>query len=584
MLKKTIGKLVINSERTQQLEEARFRILLLSIIFMMGFTLIAGKLFILTIGGQNTGQAVASIATATKTSTSEPAANAIRSNILDRNGDILATSLKTQSLYADPKFIDNPTRVAKNLIKTLPELNYGEILKDLQSNKRFVWIKRHLTPEQQYQVNALGHPGLAFTPETRRIYPKGPLFSHVLGFADIDGKGLSGVENTFNNLLAKGQDDLTLTLDTRLQHIARRETMRTIEKFNAKGGAAMIMDIHSGDILAMVSLPDFDPHFPEQATKDQRFNRNTLGVFEMGSVFKIFSTAAALEYQTTEIDRRYDTSEPLKIGRFRIRDYHPEKRPLSVAEMFIKSSNIGSAQLAQEMGKEKLQDFYRDLGLFDRVSLELPEMGKPLLPPRWGEIANMTASYGHGIAVSPLHTILATSIISNGGYAVKPTLIQPPPKEDEYDEIKAKISIISPQTSRMMRQLMEMVVMSGTASKAFIPGYRIGGKTGTAEKVSKKGGYAEKNLRSSFVGAFPMPNPQYAVLVMIDEPIGNKESYGYATAGWTAAPTSGRIIKHMAELLNMPPHYGDGAEIQQTMAPYVMSKEEEERLASFGTH
>ena len=301
-------------------------------------------------------------------------------------------------------------------------------------------------------------------------------------------------------------------------------------------------------------------------------------------MFKIFSTAAALEYKTTEIDRHYDTSEPLKIGRFRIRDYHPEKRPLTVAEMFIKSSNIGSAKLAQEMGKEKLQNFYRDLGLMDSVHLELPEIGKPILPPRWGEIANMTASYGHGIAVSPLHTIRAASIITNGGFRIAPTLIKRPDNRADYDDNKAKISIISPQTSIRMRQLMEMVVMSGTASKAFIAGYRIGGKTGTAEKVSEKGGYARKRLRSSFVGAFPMPNPQYAVFVMIDEPIGNKASYGYATAGWTAAPTSGRIIKHMAELLNMPPHYGDGSDIQQIMAPYVMSKEEEKRLASFGTH
>ncbi len=537
----------IKGTRHAALDKARRRMTLISGVFILTYILIGARVFDLSIIQgrlqQNDGN---------EKFVSAKTSDHFRGNIVDRNGVILATSLETASLYADPSLISDPAKTAKELSVMFSDLVYGDALQKLQKKGRFVWIKRSLTPAQQYQVLELGHPGLDFKTERSRIYPQGAMASHIVGYTDTDGNGIAGIERSFDKFLQQGGEALPLTLDIRVQHILRRALENAVDTYTAKAGAGVVVDIASGEILAAVSLPDFDPHNRSKASAKSFFNNLTLGVYELGSTFKIFSTAALLETQNVKMGHKFDARKPLKRGRHTISDYHAEKRKLTVPEVFMFSSNIGAALMGEMVGTESLKNFYEDLGLMEPLKLEIEEIGTPLVPKTWRDINTLTASYGHGIAVSPLQMVMAASSIISGGLWVPPTLISGGNNKAKESQNSADIRIVSPQTAHRMRQLLRLVVTDGTGKNAAVPGYSVGGKTGTAEKIGKKG-YDRKRLISSFLGFFPMEEPRYAVFVMVDEPQGTKASFGYATGGWVAAPAVGNIIAAMGPLLGIKP-------------------------------
>ncbi len=534
-------------DRSSSLGLTRGRLVLVSGFFVLAYMMLAVRAFDLTvIQGEFGAGAEGRQFEQVQKSVPE---DILRADVVDRNGVLLATTLKTASLYADPRYISDHQEAAQGLVEIFPELSFGDVLQKLQSEKRFLWIKRGLTPEEQARVLEIGEPGLGFRYENKRVYPHGSLMSHMLGFVNIDGEGQAGIERSFNKYLGYG-DSLSLTLDVRLQHILHREVQKTVEEFSALGGVGVIMDVNNGEILAGVSLPDFDPHNLGSAKSSEIFNGITLGVYELGSVFKIFSTAALFETLNVPMNTTFDAREPIKVGRFKISDYHAEDRELTVPEVFMYSSNIGSAMMGQAVGTETLRDFYRDLGLLDTLDFEIKEVTKPIVPSPWGDVHTLTASYGHGVATTPLQLTTAVSSIVNGGYAVKPTLVMGGADKAPDQNVR----VVSEQTAHRMRQLLRLVVDQGTGKNADVPGYRVGGKTGTAEKPRQGGrGYDRKRLMSSFVGVFPVDQPRYAIFVVIDEPKGTKASYGYATAGWTAAPAVRRIITSMASVLGIKP-------------------------------
>lgn len=493
-----------------------------------------------------------------------------RADIVDRNGVLLATSLKTASLFADPVRLNDPEGAARDLAELFPDLSFEELRKKLQSKKRFVWIRRNLTPKQQYAAHRLGYPGLEFRNEYRRVYPHGNLFAHVLGYTDIDNKGLAGIEKSHEAELIEAAAPLTTTLDVRIQSILHDALSASMADFSAEGGAGIVMDARSGAVLAAVSLPDFDPHFPGAAPAKARFSRISLGVFEMGSTFKLFSTAAALETGEVRVQDKFDARKPLREGRYLIRDYHAQNRILTLPEVFIHSSNIGTALMAREIGTERLRDFFTDIGMVSPVPVDLPETGAPLAPRPWRDINTLTASYGHGIAVSALHVARAGAAMVNGGRLPLPHLVA---GDDADGENTAGPRVISPKTSRTLRQLMRLVVVEGTGSNAEVAGYRVGGKTGTAEKIRADGkGYDSKSLVSSFLGAFPMDDPRYVVFVVLDEPRGNAKSHGYATGGWVAAPVVADVIRQMAPLVGLAPDENAGADLHGAVMRYLSPK------------
>ncbi|WP_119459085.1 peptidoglycan D,D-transpeptidase FtsI family protein [Rhodospirillaceae bacterium SYSU D60014] len=529
----------LDGDTKRALEIGRTRLLLAAALFAVAFSVVGMRLIGVTLLQEGGEPSLADVPQQTMRTE--------RADIIDRNGVLLATNLETASLYANPRQVLDAEEAARRIVEVLPEVDHADLVARLSSDRSFIWIKRNLTPRQQYEVNRLGIPGLHFQKEERRVYPQGALTAHVVGFSDIDNRGLAGIELSFNDVLRGGQEPLQLSLDLRIQHILHEELSQAITDFDGIGGAGIVLDTRTGEVLAMVSLPDFDPNAPGSATADARFNRATLGLYEMGSTFKIFNTAMALESGTARLDSTYDASKPIRIGGFTIHDFHGEDRRLTVPEVFIYSSNIGSAKMAEEVGPQAQKAFMKRLGMLRAAGIELPEVGEPMYPAPWRPINMMTISYGHGIAVSPLHVVSAVSAMVNGGVMRPATLIERAPHEVSVGD-----RVISADTSAIMRRLLRLVVEEGTGSFAKAPGYLVGGKTGTAEKLS--GGNYNKNARvASFVGAFPMNDPRYVVLAMIDEPKPNATSYGYATGGWVAAPAVGRLVQRMATLVGMPP-------------------------------
>lgn len=552
------------------LETGRTRLLVTGALFAFAFLLIAGRLVDVAV--------IKRAGEPRHASHGRAAPIAERADLLDRNGLLLATSLPTSSLYVDPKDVIDPVEAAARLVGALPELNEAEVLAKLRSEKNFVWLKRNLTPRQEHQINRLGIPGLYFQREDRRVYPYGDLVAHTVGFANIDNRGIAGVEQALDDVVRGGREPVALSIDLRVQHILREELHNTVVEFNAIGAAGIVMDVHSAEIVAMVSLPDFDPNRPGALPADTRFNRNTLGVYEMGSAFKIFTLAMALDAGTTSFAGGYDATHPIKISRFTIRDDHPQKRYLTTPEIFMHSSNIGSAKMALDLGVAGPRAFFNKIGFLKPVQLELPENGQPLAPHPWRPINVMTIAFGHGIAVTPVHLANGVATVVNGGILRQPTLLKRPEPSIPGERV------ISARSSDQMRRLLRLVVERGTGKKANAPGYVVGGKTGTAEKTGN-GGYRRKALLSSFVGAFPMQAPRYVVLVSVDEPKGNKKSFGFATAGWVAAPAFSRIVQRIGPVLGVPPVNEDADEIRQAlsidMAPKGAPKQGERKLASF---
>ncbi len=479
-----------------------------------------------------------------------------RNDIVDRNGVLLATSLMTESAFANPREISNPTAAADKLARVL-KLNRDALLKRLKGKNSFTWVKRHLTPAEQEAVNTLGIPGVYFLPEERRVYPYVNALSHVLGYVGIDSHGLSGIEKTFDQRLSDKTSGkpLKLSIDIRVQHIVRDEIMKAMQEFKAIGATGVVVDAHTGELLAMSSLPDFDPHHPSDASDAQKFNRAALGTYEMGSTFKTFTMAMGLDSGKVTMKDGYDATNPLKISTFTISDAHGKKRWLSVPEIYAYSSNIGTARMALDVGMRSQRAFLDKIGMTSPLQLELPERAVPLYPSEWKEINTVTISYGHGISVSPLHLVRGISAMVNGGTLPKLTLVH----EDERRPVEQP-RVISAKTSESIRRLMRLVVKHGTGGKADIAGYRVGGKTGTAEKINAGGKYNPNSKLSSFIAAFPVDDPQYVILVMIDEPVGNKSTYGYSTGGWVAAPAVGNIVARMAPMYGMSPVFNDPAD------------------------
>ncbi|WP_339631341.1 penicillin-binding protein 2 [uncultured Sneathiella sp.] len=564
----------LDGSAKETLEQGRNRLVMAGVIFAFCFVILAGRLVGLAISGIGEEEAPTA-----DTDISRPVAMVEnkRAEIRDRNGVLLATTLTTASLFAEPKKVINPKELAAKLTTVLDDLSEATILSRLASARNFVWLKRNLTPSQQYQVNALGIPGLHFRSEEKRFYPMGALVSHVMGFTDVDNHGIAGVEKYFDAQLGGSEDspaqDLSLSIDVRIQHALRDELSRHMSVFRAIGAAGMVMDVKTGEILGMVSLPDFDPNRPSDFSGDAKFNRITLGVYEMGSTFKTFTTAMALDSGTVGLKGGYDATEPIRKAGFRIRDDHPKKRWLSVPEIFMYSSNIGAAKMADEVGPKNHKAFLAKLGLLDKPSLEIPEIGAPILPPRWNSLETMTISFGHGLSVSPLQLSTGITAIVNGGAYINPTVI----RRDNMKTSPVR-QVIREETSSIMRRLMRLVVEKGTGGRAAAEGYLVGGKTGTAEKAVG-GRYKRDALIASFVSAFPMNDPRYVVFAMLDEPKGNAETHGFRSAGWTAAPIVGRLISRIGPILSISPVNEESEAVQKAMFIPIYSREK--KLASF---
>lgn len=487
-----------------------------------------------------------------------------RADLVDRNGEILATDLQAASLYADARVIWDPAEAAQSLAGVLPAIDARALAKRLATRQAFVWIKRNVTPRQQAAVRQLGIPGLHFRTEPRRVYPNGRTAAHALGYVNVDNHGLAGVERGAEELILERRNRggvVELALDLRVQHALQDELAASVAMFKARTASGIVMDVNNGEVLALASLPDFDPNEPGEAKKAALFNGATLGVYEMGSTFKTFTTAMALDTQKVTLTSQFDATNPIAFGRFTITDFHPENRLLTVPEIFVHSSNIGTAKMALEVGTTTQRAYLGKLGLLTPVASEIKEAGAPIVPKRWGELETMTVAYGHGIAISPLHVAMASAALVNGGKLIKPTLLKREP-----GTVVPFTRVVSEQTSVQMRDLLRMAVTQGTGSKADVPGYPVAGKTGTAEKPVQ-GGYAQKNV-SSFMGVFPARNPLYVVLIVLDEPQGTEATAGYATAGWTAAPTAGKVIARIAPMLNVPVSPAESQGPSTTMASY----------------
>ena len=556
----------LGNETTAALELGRSRLLMCAVIFALAFAGVSARLIDLALPDVGDGAG-----TWLGTVTAAPA----RADIVDRNGVLLATSLTTASLYADASLIDDPDAIIAQLRGVLPSLDPERARDQLATERRFVWLHRHLTPREHYRVNRLGIPGLGFQDERRRYYPYGHLTAHVVGFTDRDGQGLAGIERSQNNRLDSSADPVRLSLDVRVQAIVHQALINAIDEFQAIGGAGLVMDANTGEILAMVSLPDFNPYEAGEAPEEMRFNRTTLGVYEMGSTFKIFTTAMALDSGVTTLRSGYDATDPIRVGRFTINDFHAQARWLTVPEIVRYSSNIGAVHMAMAVGTERQQEYLRALGMLDRSPVELAEVGFPLVPERWREINTMTISFGHGLSVSPVQLISGITAMANGGTLYPATILAYEP-----GTVPAGRRVISAQTSEQIRRLLRMVVAEGTGRQADAAGYLVGGKTGTAEKTEGRG-YARNARLSSFVAAFPMTDPAYIVLAMLDEPQGNASTHGHATGGWVAAPVVGQVVERMAPMLGLPPIDHDAAEIREAM--WLPPSPVEGRLASYST-
>lgn len=490
---------------------------------------------------------------------------ASRPDILDRNGEVLATDINTASLYAEPRRIVDPNEVIEKLVTVLPDLNYEDTYNRLRSDAGFMWLKRQLTPRQQQQVMELGIPGIGFRTEKRRFYPGGPTASHILGLVDIDNKGIAGMEKYIDSqgladLQATGlaiEDDLEpvrLSIDLRVQHIVHDELASAMERYKAIAAGAAVLDANTGEVLAMVSLPDYDPNNPYNAHEKDRLNRMTAGVYEMGSTFKGFTIALALDSGKVTMNDRFDASKPIRVGGHTIRDFHGKGRVLSVPEIFIYSSNIGTAKMADAVGIEGHRGYLKRMGLLDRMNTELPEVATPTEPAVWKKINQITIAFGHGVATTPLQTAVAVAAVLNGGKLINPTFL---PRTEEAASYSAA-QILKPVTSAAMRYLFRLNVEKGSGRRADVPGYFVGGKTGTAEKVVN-GRYVNDKRFNAFVAGFPANDPEYVVIVIIDEPKPEKPGIG-ATAGLNTAPTVGNIIRRTAGLLGVKPEFGHESE------------------------
>src|SRR5215472_12048906 len=488
-----------------------------------------------------------------------------RAMITDRNGQILAISLPTVALFADPRQIVDPAEAAHRMKQVLPRLDEVAARERLSdTNRQFVYIERQITPREELAINALGIPGIDFRPTEQRHYPMGRTAAQVLGGTDVDEHGVAGVERYFDQRLFSDASPLRLSIDVRVQAVVRDELSKAIDFFQAIGGCGIVLDVRTGEVLAMVSLPDYDANEYRLAKDDERFNRGVTGMYEPGSTFKLQTASMALDSGIVHIWDQFDAAHDIHIGRFTISDFEGKHRVLYVPEVLAYSSNIGAARIADTVGGERQRNWLKSMGMFARVGIELPEAGLPIIQPAsaWKEIVTLTVAFGHGVSVSPLHVVRGTAAVATG-ILQRPTILALPSGTRPEG-----VPVLQPATSDTMRKLMRLVVTDGFGKQAEVAGYYPGGKTGTAEKVGKHGyqrGFKENFNVAAFTSVFPMNAPRYAVYMMVDEPHGNKSTYGYSTAGWVAAPAAGRVIARIAPMLGMLPDIQDAPAINQAL-------------------
>ena len=484
-----------------------------------------------------------------------------RPDLVDRNGEVLATDIKTSSLFAEPRRIVDVDEAIEKLATVLPDLDYEQVYRRLSTDAGFVWLRRQLSPRQQQAIMDLGIPGLGFRTEKRRFYPGGPTAAHIVGLVNVDNRGIAGMEKWVDDqgladlqlagLAEAGSlEPVRLSIDLRVQHILHDELSQAMERYQALAAGGVVLDARTGEVLAMASMPDYDPNNPFNAHEKDRLNRMSAGLYEMGSTFKGFTMAMALDAGTATLNSRFDASRPIQIARHTIRDYRGKGRVLTVPEVFIYSSNIGTARMAETLTPEAHRAFFRSIGLLDRIQTELPEVARPTEPAEWKRINQITISFGHGVSTTPLQTAVSAAAMMNGGILFNPTFVP----RTEAQAMAAGTRVIKEETSDMMRYLFRLNVEQGSGRRAEVPGYFVGGKTGTAEKVVD-GRYVSGKRFNAFVGGFPAHDPRYVVLVILDEPQPEQPGMG-ATAGLNTAPVVGHVIRRTAALLGVQPEFG----------------------------
>ncbi|MDW4497446.1 penicillin-binding protein 2 [Sulfitobacter sp. D35] len=541
--------------RDQARQRAEGRLLVLGLFFVAAFLVVGARM----------GLLATSVPTEPRAAIPGSHFSASRADIVDRHGRLLATNFETHALYAQPPHMIDPVHAARELVKVFPDLKEERLLKDFTGKRKFLWIKKKISPEQMQAVHEIGDPGLLFGPRDMRLYPNGTLAAHVLGGASFGKEGVSkaevigvaGVEKQFDDYLrdpANGNKPLELSLDLTVQAAAERVLYGGMKLMNAKGATSILMDVKTGEVISVVSLPNFDPNDRPRAavqgdpSDSPLFNRSVQGVYELGSTFKIFAAAQAMELGLVNPQTVIDIRGPLRWGRFRIRDFHNYGKELTVDKIIVKSSNIGTARLAMQIGAERQREFLDKLGFLETTGFEIVEAatGKPLLPKKWSELSAMTISYGHGLSASPMHLAAAYAAIANGGFKVSPTIIrQAAPVQGER--------VMSDRAAREARAMLRRVVTEGTASFGEVKGYAVGGKTGTADKPKPRGGYYDDKVIATFASMFPADDPKYVLVVTLDEPVETSGSEPRRTAGWTAVPVAAEMIRRIAPLLGLRP-------------------------------
>lgn len=535
---------------------AESRLMMLAVVFCGVFLTIGARMAVLA--GSEPAEPRAVLASR--------AIQAQRADIEDRNGNVLATNLVTHALYSHPRDLVDPAGAARKLAAIFPDMDAERLHRQFTDGRSFMWLRKRLSPEQVQAVHDIGEPGLLFGPREMRLYPNGRIAAHVLGGSRFGDEGVrsaevvgtAGIEAALEDRLrdpAQLDRPLRLSLDLTVQAAVTEVLASGMRLLNAKGAAAILMDARNGEVISLVSLPDFDvndrpaPPVTGDPADSPIFNRALQGVYELGSVMKVFPVAQALEAGIVTPETMVNSTSPMQMGRFRIRDFRNYGPMLSVSDVIVKSSNVGTARIVAQVGPVKQQAFLKEMGFLDATNLELVESARarPLLPRRWSDIHAATISYGHGLSASPMHLAAAYAALVNGGYKVEPTLLkregrhQPGPR------------VISQQTSDQIRLMLRRTVTDGTAKLADIPGYVVGGKTGTADKMKPGGGYHKDKVMANFAGAFPMNDPAYVIIVSLDEPVETSGTEARRTAGWTAVPVTAEIIRRVAPLLGLRP-------------------------------
>jgi cell division protein FtsI (penicillin-binding protein 3) len=548
-LKAFIGALV-----STRLDKSGGRIRQLALILCLAYAGIGAKLIKLGLSSEPPQTLKVAV---------DQAASGARPDLLDRNGQVLATDVRTLSVFAEPRRIIDKDEAVELITAVLPDVNAKELRERLSSKKGFVWVKRQVTPKEQQEIFHLGLPGVGFVPENKRVYPNGPIGAHVIGFVDKDNIGIAGMEKYLDQQsltdphvagFTVDPDSLKpvrLSLDLKATHALRDELEAGLEKYQAKAGAGAIIDVNTGEIIALESLPDYDPNDPPDMTKESskdKINRVNVGVYEMGSTFKAISISMALDSGKVNLGSRIDARDSLRYGRFTIHDFHATHRVLTVPEVFTHSSNIGTARMALMVGVQGHQAFLRKMGQLDRLRTELPESAEPLVPKRWTELNTMTIAFGQGLNVAPIQALMAVAALVNGGHMIVPTFLT----RNETDAMASSHRVVSEQTSESMRYLMRSNATHGSASFANIEGYYVGGKTGTADKIIH-GHYSQDKVFTTFMAITPADKPKYLYMVLYDQPQAVAGDGGYHTAAHNAGRVAGLLIRRVQPLEGVAP-------------------------------